>query len=119
MGNSEWRHILALNRIFLKLNYLKYVSLVSECFILEGYGGEGRGGWRLSACEVTVAWALPIVRLPQSVFLMKRFGDALWNCHVVQIIILSLCTPNATNNVFSTSRSLEGIHKFLNLIMAK
>lgn len=38
MGNSKWRPILALNRVFLKLNYLKYVLLVSDSFFLQGFG---------------------------------------------------------------------------------
>ena len=99
MDNGEWRHILALNRIFLKLNYLKYVLLAAECVILEGCGGRGWRRWWLSACEVTVGWALPIVLIPTEWLQWKWFGDSVWGCHVLGVILLprymqntSLCT---------------------------
>lgn len=103
--NGEWRHILALNRIFLKLNYLKYVWLAAEgvSFLrVVGAGAGGDGGWVLwSHCGLGPASCLDSHRVTS----MKM----IWRlCLRLSHPLSYTSAPVYLRCVFPSSRSLGG-----------
>lgn len=75
--------------------------------------GAGAEGWWLSAYEVAGGWALSILLLPQSDFLMKMIWRLPWklSCSLKYTSVPVLLNA-PTGHVFLSSRSLGGIHEF-------